>query len=87
MPEGTGSAPQDADDQARNTRLAGEALAWFDEKEWTDEDKACVSAAICPMFLVRMSEDKEKLDKVFDYFVSVMKAAYEVAWKIKNLEG
>lgn len=75
--------PPNQDDLARDTRLAGEALAWLDEKDWTDEDKVCVSAAIFPTLLVRMSDDKEKLDKTFDYFLSVMKAAYEISWKAK----
>lgn len=76
-------ASPNADDLIRDTRLAGEALAWLDEKTWTNEDKVCVSAAVFPVLLVRMSDDKEKLDRTFDYFVAVMKAGYEVAWKAK----
>lgn len=70
-------------DLPRDTRLAGEAIAWLDEKDWTDEDKVCVSAAVFPVLLVRMSDDKAKLDKVFDYFASMMKGGYEAAWKLK----
>ena len=70
-------------DLPRDTRLAGEALAWLDEKDWPDEDKVCVSGALFSVLLVRMSDDKEKLDKAFDYFTSVMKAGYEAAWKLK----
>lgn len=76
-------APPNPDDLARDTRLAGEAIAWLDEKDWTDEDKVCVSAAVFSVLLVRLSDDKEKLDKVFDYFSAMTKAAYEVAWKQK----
>lgn len=75
--------PPNPEDLPRDTRLAGEALAWLDEKDWTDEDKACVSAAVFPVLLVRMSDDKAKLDKVFDHFTALMKAAYEAAWKLK----
>jgi hypothetical protein len=70
-------------DLPRDRRLAGEALAWLDEKDWTNEDKVCVAGAVFPILLVRMSDDKEKLDKAFDYFTSLMKAGYEAAWKLK----
>ena len=63
--------------------MAGEALAWLDEKDWTDEDKVCISVAVFPVLLVRMSNDKTKLDKTFDYFMSLARAAYEAAWKLK----
>lgn len=79
-------APPNPDDLTRDTRLAGEALSWLDEKDWTDEDKVCVSAAVFPVLLVRMSDDKAKLDKAFDYFTSIMKAAYEAAWKLKSAQ-
>jgi hypothetical protein len=74
---------QNPKDLPRDTRLAGEAFAWLDEKDWTDEDKVCVSAAVFPVLLVRMSDDKAKLDNTFDYFMSIMKAGYEAAWKLK----
>lgn len=75
--------PKNPDDLIRDTRLAGEMLAWLDEKDWTDEDKACVTAGVFPVLLVRMFDEKEKLDKAFNYFTSVVKATYEVAWKAK----
>lgn len=83
MPEGTDPPSSHRDDILRDTRLAGETLAWLDEKTWTNEDKVCVSAGVFPVLLVRMSDNKEKLDKAFDFFISMMKAAYEVAWKAK----
>lgn len=75
--------PPNPDDLPRDTRLAGEALAWLDEKDWTDEDKVCVTAAVFPVLLVRMSDDKATLDQAFDYFTALMKGVYEVAWKQK----
>lgn len=63
--------------------MAGEALAWLDEKDWTDEDKVCVSVAVFPVLLVRMSDDKAKLDQTFFYFMSLARATYEAAWKLK----
>jgi hypothetical protein len=81
-----GLVPPTPDDLKRDTRLAKEALAWFDEKDWTDEDKVCVSAAVFPVLLVHMSDDKEKLDRAFEYFTSLMKAGYEAAWKIKQAQ-
>lgn len=75
--------PPNPNDLPRDTRMAGEALAWLDEKDWTDEDKVCVSAGVFPVLLIRISDDKEKLDKAFEYFTSLMKAGYEVAWKMK----
>lgn len=81
-----GLVPPNPDDLKRDTRLAKESLAWFDEKDWTDEDKVCVSAGVFPVLLVRMSDDKEKLDRAFEYFTSLMKAGYEAAWKIKQAQ-
>ena len=75
--------PPNPDDLIRDTRLAGEALAWLDEKDWSNEDKVCVSSAVFPVLLVRMSDDKETLEKAFNYCISVMKAGFEVAWKAK----
>ena len=84
MPEEPDWDPQSADEQARNTRLAGELLAWLDEKDWTDDDKVCVCGAVFPVLLARMSKDKEKLDKAFEHSVLVMKVAYELLWKGKE---
>lgn len=73
----------DPEDLPRDTRLAGECLAWLDEKDWSDEDKVCVVQAVFPTLLVRMSDDKAKLDKAFDHFTMLMKVVFEAAWKLK----
>lgn len=73
-------------DLPRDARLAGEVIAWLDEKDWRDEDKVCVVGAVFPVLLVRMSDDKERLDKTFDYFASLMRAGYEAAWKLKQAQ-
>jgi len=71
-------------DIIKNTKMAGEALAWFDEKNWTDEEKVCVAAGILPVLMARIAKDKAQFDKIRAYFLSVIDRSADIAWKSKR---
>jgi hypothetical protein len=66
--------------------MAGEMLAWLDEKDWDDEDKASVAAGCFPVLLARLMESKEQMDRGMDYFIRLMKIGGDLAWKLKQGE-
>jgi hypothetical protein len=64
--------------------MAGEMLAWLDEKDWDDEDKASVTAGCFPVLLARLMKSKEQMDRGMNYFIQLMKTGGDLAWKIKK---
>ena len=61
--------------------MAGETIAWLDEKTWTDEDKASVAAGCLPVFISRLAKDKETFDKIKKFFLSYLDSQCEAIWK------
>ncbi len=75
---------------ARRTReecktMAGEMLAWLDEKNWTDNDKLAVTAGCLAVLIVRVAEDKDSLNKIRKFFLALVSQASEAYWE--ELEG
>ena len=65
------------------TRMAGEALAWLDEKSWTNEDKVCVAAGVLPVLIARIAKDKAQFDKIRSYFLELIGKTGDIAWEAK----
>jgi len=65
------------------TKMAGEALAWLDEKSWTNEDKVSVAAGVLPVLMARIAKDKAQFDKIRSYFLGLIDTTAEIAWKAK----
>lgn len=74
----------DRKDPKECTAMAGEMLAWLDEKTWTDEDKVAVAAGCLPVLLVRISKDKETFYRVRVFFFDLMKNGSEMVWKAQR---
>lgn len=64
--------------------MAGEVLAWLDEKDWTDEEKVAVTAGCFPILLARVAKSREAMQLGLEGFIKLMRATSDAAWKMKS---
>lgn len=71
--------------QQEDTAMAGELLAWLDEKRgWDDEDKVCVTAGCLPVLLVKLAKDKEEFERIRAYFLTLIRDMSNVIWEARK---
>ena len=64
--------------------MAGEMLAWLDEKEWSNEDKVATTSGCFPVLLARIAKDRKQFDKMLSVFQEYQRATADVAWQWKS---
>jgi hypothetical protein len=64
--------------------MAGEMLAWLDEKEWSDQDKIAVVSGCFPVLLARIVEDRKEFSKLLLKFQEIQTNTGDAIWKAKE---